>query len=161
MHHSGSPDREEQDGRGNDRSTSGQKKHTTGSREDEFGGDSQFKSKLLNSKANAKDAEKAALTLRNRIAVLEKEEQTVLKKIEGAKKQALEILEKRSKRQMHHEEKEKVNTEKNREIEVKRTQITNKKDEMCEKLKGAISETINNHKEKANEIKESMKVRQL
>lgn len=126
------------------------------SQEDHYS--SQFKSRLLNSKTMAKETELEALALRNRIAILEKEEQKVLKKIEGAKKQALEILSKKSRNQKVTEEKDKVNSEKARELEAKRIQVTNKKEEMKEKVHSAVEERVLTSKEKAEEIKENMRV---
>lgn len=126
------------------------------SREDHSG--SQFKSRLLNSKTLAKETELEALALRNRIAILEKEEQKVLKKIEGAKKQALEILGKKNRNHKVNEEKEKFNSEKARELEAKRVQVTNKKEEMKEKVQVAVEERVLTSKERAEEIKENMKV---
>ena len=120
--------------------------------------DSQYKSKLLNSKAAAKDIEREALTLRNRIALLEKEEEKVLQKIEGTKKQAMDILQKKNRNHKLHEDKERAIQDKHRDIEVKKTQINNKKDEQKDKIVQANTEKIICSKEKANEIKESMKV---
>jgi len=127
------------------------------SRDQEFT-DTQFKSKLLSSKVAAKEVEKEALTLKNRIALLEKEEQKVLKKIESAKRQALDILSQKSRNQKVNEEKEKLYTEKSKEIEVKKVLVTTKKDEQKEKVKEAVIEKILTTKDKASEIRENMRV---
>ena len=126
------------------------------SREDHRG--SQFKSRLLNSKTQAKETELEALALRNRIAILEKEEQKVLKKIEGAKKQALEILSKKNRNSKLNEEKDRAQNEKQRELEAKRVQVTNKKEELKEKVHIAVEEKSLTSRERAEEIKENMKV---
>ncbi len=142
-----------------DRDTSNSREHNarSNSKEGEFS-DSQYKSRLLGTKVAAKEVEKEALTLKNRIALLEKEEQKVLKKIEGAKKQALDIMSKKQRNQKFMEEKEKTQHEQNTELEQKKQLINLKKDEMKEKLKEAVTEKTLNSKEKANEIKESLRV---
>ena len=120
--------------------------------------ESQYKSRLLSSKLAAKNTESEALTIRNRIALLEKEEQKVLKKIEGAKKQALEILSKKQRNYKATEEKEKTEEERQRELDARKAQIQGKKEEMRQQLKDALKDKTLTSRDKASEIKENMKV---
>lgn len=139
-----------------ERETSNSKEYQAGSHEGMT--ESQYTSKLLGTKAAAKETEREAITLRNRIALLEKEEQKVLKKIEGAKNQALDIMSKKQRNNKIQEQKERAMQEQQAEIEAKRHQINSKKDEMTEKVKEAATEVIIASKEKANEIKENLRV---
>lgn len=128
----------------------------SGSKGDDSSG--QYQSKLLSTKATAKEVEKEKLTLLNRIALLEREEQKVLKKIEDAKGRALDILAKKSRNNRLHDDKERERIERERELESKRNQIDNKKIQMAEKVKEAKTERELISKEKADEIRENMKV---
>lgn len=128
----------------------------SGSKDNDSSG--QYQSKLLSTKATAKEVEKEKLTLLNRIALLEREEQKVLKKIEDAKGRALDILSKKSRNNKVHDDKERERLQRERELEAKRNQIDNLKVQMAEKVREAKTEKELASKEKADEIRENMRV---
>lgn len=119
---------------------------------------SHFTSRMLLTKNAAKETETDALIIRNRIALLEKEEQKLLKHIDETKKRALDIISKKNRNKEIHNERDKKLEERAREIEVKRVQIINKKEELKERVQSALESRSLTSKEKAFEIKENMKV---
>lgn len=126
------------------------------SREDHRG--SHFTSRMLITKQAAKETENDAVAIKNRIAMLEKEEQKLLKQIDDAKKQARDIISKKSRNTQAQEDKRKALEERGRELRAKHDQILNKKEEMKERVQQALEGKNVNSKTKAEEIKDNMKV---
>lgn len=136
--------------------TYGSQRERSTSRDDHKG--SHFTSKMLITKQAAKETETDALAIKNRIAMLEKEEQKLLKQIDDAKKQARDIISKKSRNTTVQEEKRKMLEEKGRELRAKHDQILNKKEEMKEKVQQALEGKNVSCKTKAEEIKDNMRV---
>ena len=112
----------------------------------------------LDSKVATKEVEGEVLTLQNRIALLEKEEQKVLKRIEQAKKQATEIITKKNRNLKAQLEKEQNLTTQERELIEKREELNQVKEALRDKVKEATTSKVLESKEKAEDVKDTLQV---
>ena len=114
--------------------------------------------RFLNAKISRKKIELDAMALKNRILLLENEENKVMRKIEETKRRALQIIQIKARNRDHEEEQNEWRSWTAHEIAERHEMVANERVVLQTAVDVQREEYLHETKEKANEMKQNLQV---
>jgi hypothetical protein len=114
--------------------------------------------RFLNAKISRKKIELDAMALKNRILLLENEENKVMKKIEETKRRALQIIQIKARNRDHEAEQNEWRSWTAHEIAERHEMVANERVVLQTAVDVQREEFLHETKEKANEMKQNLQV---